>query len=295
MFDRIFANYLAENGKISAQDLDNIYTVQDGKRVRLGVIAVSEKLMTIEQVEEVNQLQAVLDKRFGDIAIDKGYLNNEQVGRLLVLQGNSYLAFVQSVVDGGYMTMDTVEEMLVKFQEDNNFTLSNMEDLKSCDINRIIPIFLYSQPDMLKDLAGVIVRTLVRLVDFHTYIGKPSILKEYPYKVICSQGIAGDHKFLTAISADKVTSLKEVAVSFAGLDNITCDEDIVDALCELVNCVNGLYASDMSNRDIDIDMDAPYGAIADGTLKADNILCIPAVICGQKIDIILTLDQEYAI
>ena len=295
MFDRIFANYLAGCGKLSPQDLDNIFSIQDSKRVRLGVIAVSEKLMTIEQVEEVNQLQAVLDKRFGDIAIEKGYLNNEQVGRLLVLQGNSYLAFVQSVVDGGYMTMEAIEEALVNYQNDNNFTLSNMEDLKSCDINRIIPIFLYSQQDMLKDLAGVIIRTIVRLVDFHTYIKKPEIVKEYPYKVLCSQGIGGDYRFLTALSASDVSSLKDIAGAFAGAENITCDEDVVDALCELVNCVNGLYASDMSNKDVDIDMDAPFGTLEAGSVKADSILRLPIVVCGSEIDLLLTLNQEYAL
>ena len=295
MFDRIFANYLVESGKLSSDNLNDIFAVQDSKRVRLGVIAVSEKLMTIEQVEEVNQLQAVLDKRFGDIAVEKGYLNNEQVGRLLVLQGNSYLAFIQSVVDGGYMTMDAIEEMLVKYQEANSFTLSNMEDLKSCDINRIIPIFLYSQKDMLKELAGVIIRTMVRLVDFHTFIDKPSNIKEYPFKVLCSQAINGDHRFLTAITGDVDDALTPVAGAFAGAENISCGEDAVDALCELVNCVNGLYASDMSNRDVDIDMDAPYSTMNEGTLKADDILCIPVVVCGKKIDLLLTLDQEYTL
>ena len=182
MFDRIFANFLLEQGKLTEQSLNEIFDIQDSKRVRLGVIAVSEKLMTIEQVEEVNQLQAILDKRFGDIAIEKGYLNSEQVGRLLVLQGNSYLAFVQSAIDGGYITMDEIEQQLVKYQEVNNFTLSNIEDLKSCDINRIIPIFLYSQPELIRELAGVIVRTIVRLVDFHAYIKKPSVVSEYDYR-----------------------------------------------------------------------------------------------------------------
>lgn len=295
MFDRIFANYLVEQGKLTEQNLLDIFDIQDSKRVRLGVIAVSEKLMSIEQVEEVNQLQAILDKRFGDIAIEKGYLNSEQVGRLLVLQGNSYLAFVQSAIDGGYINMDEIEQMLIKYQEANNFTLSNMEDLKSCDINRIIPIFLYSQPELIKELAGVIVRTVVRLVDFHTYIKKPSTVSEYNYNVICSQGIGGDHKFLTAFSAASADSLRNIAVSFAGAENITCNEDIVDALCELVNCVNGLYASDMSNREVDIDMDAPFGSLEAGSVKADNILVLPVVICGNQVDLLLTLDQEYTI
>ena len=295
MFDRIFANYLAECGKLSEQNLKDIFSIQDSKRVRLGVIAVSEKLMTIEQVEEVNQLQAVLDKRFGDIAIEKGYLNAEQVGRLLVLQGNSYLAFVQSVVDGGYLSIEEIENMITRYQEENNFTLSNIEDLKSCDINRIIPIFLYSQPEMLKDLASVIIRTIVRIVDFHTFIGKPAVVKEYPYTAICAQAIGGDHRFLTAFSGDVTSSLRDVSIAFAGAENVSCDEDVIDALCELANCVNGLYASDMSTRDVDIDMEAPIGKLESGVLKSDAILCIPVVACSKQIDLLLTLDQDYTL
>ena len=76
MFDRIFANYLVSEGKLDEKKLAEVFTSQAEKRVRLGVIAVSEKMMTIEQVEEVNQLQAIYDKRFGDIAIEKGYLTD---------------------------------------------------------------------------------------------------------------------------------------------------------------------------------------------------------------------------
>ncbi|MCR5799452.1 MAG: chemotaxis protein CheX [Lachnospiraceae bacterium] len=293
MFDRMFANYLAQCGKLSDRDLEDIFAAQDSKRVRLGVIAVSEKLMTIEQVEEVNQLQAILDKRFGDITVEKGYLNEEQVSRLLVLQGNAYLAFVQAVVDGGYLSMEEVEDMLVRYQKDNNLTLSNIEDLKSCDISRIINIFLYTQNDMAKEMAGVFIRTIVRLVDFHSYIKKPSVLKEYPFKVLCTQGIKGDHKILTALSGDLNPDLKTIASSFAGETNVTCDEDVLDALCELINCVNGLYATDVSNREIDIDMEAPLGQNEAGILKASTILCVPMVVCNKSIDFLLVIDQDY--
>lgn len=293
MFDRIFANYLVECGKIKEQDLNSIFANQESKRVRLGVIAVAEKLMTIEQVEEVNQLQAILDKRFGDIAVEKGYLNDEQVSRLLVLQGNAYLALIQSIVDGGYLTMEEIEELLSRFQSENNMTSSNIDDLKSCDVDRIISIYLYSQTDFMKELAGVIIRTFTRLVDYHAFIGKPSELKEYPYKVLCAQGIEGDHKILTALSGEVNPALCNTAIAFAGADNVVCDEDVIDALCEFVNCVNGLFASEMSNRSIDIDMDAPIGQSEPGNLKSDKILSVPLVVCGNKIDLLLIVDHEY--
>ena len=109
MFDRIFANYLVETGKLSSQNVEVIISTKEERRARLGVIAVSEKVLTIDQAEEINQLQALYDKRFGDIAIDNGYLSREQVDRLLDLQGNPFLTFTQSIIDHGCLTMDEIK------------------------------------------------------------------------------------------------------------------------------------------------------------------------------------------
>ena len=99
MFDRIFANYLVETGKLSEQNVEVIFSTKEERHARLGVIAVSERVITVEQAEEINQLQAIYDKRFGDIAVDNGYLTIEQVERLLDLQGNAFLRFVQAIID----------------------------------------------------------------------------------------------------------------------------------------------------------------------------------------------------
>ena len=230
MFDRIFANYLVSEGKLDEKKLAEVFTSQAEKRVRLGVIAVSEKMMTIEQVEEVNQLQAIYDKRFGDIAIEKGYLTDEQVGRLLVLQGNSFLAFMQSVIDKGFLTMNEFDEALSAYQLENGFTLANMEDLKSCDIDRVIPIFIYDQPDIIKSLAGIMVRTIARLIDYHVYIKRPTVSDAVKFEALCAQPILGQHKVLTAISGTIKDALFDMAVGFAGSENVTEDEDCLDAV-----------------------------------------------------------------
>ena len=79
MFDRIFADYLVETGKLSEQNVEVIFSTKEERRAYLGVIAVSEKLLTVDQAEEINQLQAIYDKKFGDIAIENEILTAEQV------------------------------------------------------------------------------------------------------------------------------------------------------------------------------------------------------------------------
>lgn len=293
MFDRIFASYLVQSQLLTEKNLDDIFSCQDKKRVRLGVIAMSEKLMTIDQVEEVNQEQAVCDKRFGDIAIEKGYLNQEQVSRLLFLQGNVFLAFMQAIIDNKLLTMAQMDQALDKYQKDNSFTLSNMEDLKSCDIDRIIPIFLYEQPALLQGLCGVMVRTVSRLVDYHVYIKKPYLSKEFPIHYFCMQELNGEHKMLTSLTASG-DAMKQAAIGFAGKEYIFNEEDALDALCELINCVNGLYATELSIRHIEMDMDAPHYQQTDSVLKSQfPFLCLPMVIFQQEVNLIVSLNSSY--
>lgn len=294
MFDRIFANYLADSGKLTKENLTCIFKSQEQKRVRLGVIAVSEKLMTNEQANEVNQLQAICDKRFGDIAIEKGYLTPEQVNRLLSLQGNSYLAFVQSSIDGGYLTMEEIDSMLSNYQQENSLTLMDLEALKSCDIDRIIPIFMYQQPELLTQLVGVMIRTLSRLVDYHVSIKNPYCVDEVGFRLFCMQELKGEHKILTSFCGDS-DIMKKIAIGFTKEEFIEEVDDTLDALCELINCVNGLLASDLSRNNMELDMEAPYYQTTKGVLRGNALLCLPIVVYDMEIDLVLALDQDYSV
>jgi len=295
MFDKIFADYLLSAGKVSDNDLVEIFSNQEQRRVRLGVIAVSEKLMTIDQVEEINQLQAIYDMRFGDIAIQKGYLSDEQVSRLLVLQGNAFLSFMQAVVDKGCMTMAEFNEALDAYQKQNNYTLSNMEALKSCDIDRIIPIYLFEQDDLTKKLCGIMIRTMSRLIDYRLYIKAPVITNTVNFPSICVQELKGERNIVTALSGDIDSALMAAAKGFAGKENVTDSEDCLDALCELINCVNGLLATEMSSQNVDIDMDAPFSSVSAGSLRSESILTMPVIVYGSPINLHIILDQSYTI
>ncbi len=294
MFDRIFANYLVETGKLSAQNVEVILSTKEERRARLGVIAVSEKVLTIDQAEEINQLQALYDKRFGDIAIDNGYLSREQVDRLLHLQGNGFLTFIQSIIDHGCLTMDEINVALDTYQKENALTLGNMESLKSCEIEQIVPIFLFKQPDYLVSLFGVFLRTLYRLVDYRVYIKKPYVTNELPYNHISMQELFGDHTILNSISGDS-EAMQQAAIGFAGAEYINTEEDSLDALCELINCVNGMFATRMSQEDVDLDMKVPEFHFESGTLSSQSLLCIPVVVFDHELTIALSLDNEYSV
>lgn len=294
MFDRIFADYLVEKGKLSAQNVEAIFSTKEERRACLGVIAVSEKLLTVEQAEEINQLQAIYDKKFGDIAIENEILTAEQVDRLLDLQGNAFLAFIQAVIDHGCLTMEEINSALEEYQKAHSLTLGDIENLKSCEIENIIPIFLYKQPELVISLCGVILRTIYRLVDHRAFIKQPYIATEVSYEHMSRQELFGDHVFLNAICGD-IEVLKKTAIGFAGAEYINNDEDCLDALCELINCINGMFATRLSMEDVDLDMKVPDYHIESGSIKGDSLLCIPVIVFDKELTVVLAFDTAYSI
>ena len=148
---------------------------------------------------------------------------------------------------------------------------------------------------MVQKLCGIMVRTLARLVDYHVYIRKPSVATKVDFPSICVQELQGDHRIVTALSGELDGSMIDTAIGFAGSENVVCEEDCLDALCELINCVNGLLATEMSSKSIDIDMDAPFSQGTPGSIESEAILSLPVVIYGKELVLDVILDKDYTI
>ena len=175
MVEYILGNYLVDTGKVSKEQLDAVISQLDKVRVKLGLIAVAEGMMTMEQADEVNRLQSVMDKRFGDIAVEKGYLTDEQIGNLLKAQGNTYMTFVQALVNEGLIKLEDIDEILEGYRVKNSFSKMDMEMLKSDDPDVVVPLFLTPETLKYQEIIGVAVRTIIRCVDRHVYVGKATL------------------------------------------------------------------------------------------------------------------------
>lgn len=293
MFDRIFADYLLNKGKITAEDSEAIFQKQESSRARLGVIAVSEQLLTIEQANEINNLQSIYDRRFGQIAVDKGFLTDGQVDRLISLQGNRFMSFIQAIVDLGYMTLNDFNLSLADYQQENNFTLMNIEDLKSCKVSRIMPLFLYQHSAFIQNYCGLLVRTVNRLLDYRAYIDRPYVTNKIEFEYLSAQQLEGDHSVLCNFYSSSEDMI-EAAKLFAGEKYIHTTDDSLDALCELINCINGMYATELSNSGVFLDMDIPKYYSTSMVLTSDSMICFPIHLDNCTINVALSFDQEFA-
>ena len=287
MLDRLLGNYLLSKGVLSRTQLMKAYQIQESHRAKLGVIAVSEKLMTIAQAEQVNALQATMDKRFGDIAIEKGYLTEPQLGRLLELQGNAYLAFVQALVDEQSMTLEQVTNAEADYQRENSLTATDLVDIKEGNIDKIVPIFLDSNDPQIRKIMSMGVKNLYRLVDAHVYIGKAYRVGSLRNEVMGYQGFHGAQNAQLAIGG-RYEDVKKLAIGYTKEEFMDTEEDTLDAVCELINCMNGLYASEMSNGGGFIELEPPEFFISYSEVKGEIIDVLPVYICGGEVKLFVS-------
>lgn len=295
MFDQIFGNYLVEQGTITREKFETIIEEEAKVRVKLGLIAVAEKLMTTEQAEEVNQLQAVMDKRFGDIAVEKGYLTDDQVGQLLKKQGNIYMVFVQTLIDNNVMTLEEVEAKLKEYQTSQGFTQSDMDALVSGDVDRTVALFLPKNTELADKQCGIAIRTLIRIINSSAYVSKAKNVTELEANGFAMQPLEGDHRIIAGFAGTDADSLLTIANPFAGEEFDTVDLDALDAVGEFTNCINGLFASEMSNEDVDLDMLPPSFYEGVHKISSKEICVFPIHVQNKVINFILATDNEVTV
>ena len=294
MFDRIFGQYLLEKGKISEGQLSSAYQIQDSKRAKLGVIAVTEKLMTVAQAEEINALQAMKDKRFGDLATERGYLSNIQIGRLLSLQGEEFLTFTSAIVERGFLSLEELNNSINEYQQENNLSDAQMEDLKHGDVASIIPMFLDTDDAEYVSLFTYGIKNFYRLVDTHIAIGKSYKVRDITNECVSYQTFTGDIKATVAVLG-KDADLQHMAKSYTKEEFIETKEDALDAMCELINCIDGLYATEKSKQGRVIELDPPLFITKFATVSGEDLHVIP-IYSGEKVaHLVVSINSDVTI
>ncbi len=286
MISYLLGNYLVEEGFMTEEQLSHVISVQEKIRVKLGLIAVSEGMLTLNQADTINRLQQTMDKRFGDIAVEKGYLTEAQVGSLLKMQGNEYLTFAQTLVDEGIISMDKIQLVLRSYQVENGFTNTELEAIKSGEIDKIVPLFLPQGAEAYEEIVTVALKTIVRCIDRHAYPMCGSLVNTADLVKPVSQVLDGTEPWKVGFSDDK-GGLCCLASGFAKEEFTVVDEDVQDAVGELLNCISGLFATSQSNKGITLELMPPEMG-EDATVSGDEILVMPFGVGTATVNFVVT-------
>ena len=291
MFSQLFGNYLIEKEIIKKEEYEAAIEKQLSVRVKLGTIAIAEGLLTEDEVNTINKLQMQFDKRFGDIAIEKGLLTFEQIGDLLDKQGNPYMQFIESLTQCTKLSATVLDKTLSAFQKEKGFSDSDMAALKNDDLDSLIPIFAFSAKPHVTDLTALVVRNINRFITRDFYIGKIKHVDSFDYCNLAGQKTVGkDSIYLAFADADNNGAFTMLASNFSGEEYTKADGNAFDAVCEFINVNSGLYASELSKKDIDLDME-PVFAYKDQTIKGDFYV-LPIYLENYQLNLIIAVNTE---
>lgn len=294
MIASIVGNYLKEAGLITEEQFYDLMLEHKRVRVKLGLIAVAEGLMTQEEADRVNRLQAVMDMRFGDIAVEKGYLTEGQLETLLKKQGNAYLALAQALENQRLINVSQLNQCMVDFQYDNHFMDSDMEILKNDDIEQIVKLYLPLGGVTYQRHASIALRTLMRLVDNDVCIKRPYLAIQCEEENGALQCVEGENGFTCGMFG-KGAALRPAATVFGQEEFEAVDADALDAIGELLNCINGLIATEFSYGGAELELCPPEFSEEMWRVTAKEMLVLPLILKGRNVDLIITKDNSIKI
>jgi CheY-specific phosphatase CheX len=160
-----------------------------------------------------------------------------------------------------------------------------METLKSDDPERIVPLFLSADTMKYQDIIGVAVRTLIRCVDGHMYIGKAYLKDGIELKDAAVQEVEGEGGYVAGFM-EQYGGLLKTASIFGQEDFKKVDIDALDAAGEFLNCVNGLHASALSKNGLILEL-LPPNLVTDKTELSGNVCVMPLYIKGMSMAFIV--------
>lgn len=291
MFSQLFGKYLVEKGVISADDYEAAIRKQLDVRVKLGTIAVAEGLLTAEQVETLNKLQMQFDKRFGDLAVEKEYLTQEQVELLLKKQGNPYMQFLEVLLEQGWVNVSQMDEQLSAFQKEKGFSDADMTALKNDDFDALMSIFAFSSKPFVTELAGLVVRNLNRFVTRDFYVGQIRHVEQMDYRYLAGQRTTGDYDlYMAFVEEEDNGGFTTLASAFAGEQFDQVNADVYDAVCEFINCSSGLFASDVSSKGVNMDMEPTF--VYENQQVIGKVYALPIYLEDHKLQLLIAVDSE---
>lgn len=291
MFGQLFGKYIVKKGLLTEEEYREAIQKHLSIRVPIGTIAVAEGLLTEAQTAEIHRQQKQFDRLFGDIAIEKGYLTQEQVESLLHKQGNPYLQFMEVLLESGKLTISQMDEEFAAFQKENGFSDADIRALKQDDFERLVPIFAFSSKPYVTNLVSLVLRNINRFITRDFYIDKIYHVREMDYKCLAGQETVGEHNIQIGFAGETDTNaFLKIASAVGGEDYEEVGEDSLDAACEFVNCISGLFAADLGELDVDVDMEPVYAF--ENQEVFGEVYVIPLYIDGEEVKLIIDVDNE---
>ncbi len=286
MLNRLFGNYLVEKQLLKQEQLDDLLPVPKDLKAEVETIAVINKVISSATAQELLKQIDKSAERFGETAIDAGYLTDEKLDEILTYQSNAFMKFVQELLNANVLGMEQINPLLDEFQQNGEFSDAQLSSLIHDDLEQCVNIFVPLKANRLKEFVLTMIRTIRRLIDCDAYLDKAYTAHSLQLDKYACQTIAGDLHIRVYISAPG-NGLLAIANYFTGDTYEAVNEDALDNVGEFINCINGLFATNLSYDDVSVDMNAPEYALDGPFISNEKLYVIPIHANGSSFRAVL--------
>ena len=289
MLNRLFGNYLVEKGKLTLEQLNALLPVKKQFKAEVEVISIVTKVITPTAVQELLQNMDKESEHFGEAAVNSELITDDKLDDILAYQSNDFMKFLQLLVDDGYISYEDINQELDAFQQENEWNDEQLNALIHDDLDQCIDLFAQFESPALKELTKTFIQTSRRLIDRDVYLEKVIPADSIQLDKCASQMIIGDMRIKVYISAPGDDLV--VIANHTGDTYDTVTEDALDSVGEFINCVNGLFATNMSYEDVSVDMNSPEYFAEGPFISNETLYVIPMHVNGRIVKIGLEVYQ----
>ena len=99
--------------------------------------------------------------------------------------------------------MDKIQLVLRSYQVENGLTNTELEAIKSGDIDKIVPLFLPQGADEYQEIVTVALKTIVRCIDRHAYPFSGTLTNAVELDKPVSQSLVGNEDWKVCFADGK--------------------------------------------------------------------------------------------
>lgn len=295
MFSQFFGQFLLNKGHLSAEELLSVLDETARTHVKLGTMAVSDRLLTPAQVEEIHTIQAREDKRFGQIALEQGYLTADQLDTLLACQKNEHHQMVQVLFDRQHFNLEELDQIMEDYRESNSLNEEALEALKNGEVDTYVDLFLNLHDafdaDTCRDYVSLYLKSFIRFVDRNIRFETLRKVEDYQATYLTTQVLEGSSRIITGIGGSG-DAFMQLAVRFSQEPEEEIEDIMEDAVGEFLNLQNGLFAVNMSDKGVELNME-PQIYLTNALLcGSQTYYVLPVIAPWGRTDLVLGLLEE---
>ena len=287
MVEYLICDYLTEKGAITAVQAEEALEKFRKGDIKLGAIALNEKLLTENQIARIHEMQKNVDKKFGEIAVEQKDMSEEELVALIKKQRECVAGILDILVAEGYMSKEKLDEEIENLKRDFDITDDEMKLVMNDDVDMIASLLINTGDFYTNYYLSIALKFITRFLGNKNRIGRTKKVSGYEceravMQKICTQ--KSNYAIGFAGTRDALHTLTDSLESFEASNGI---DGRYLQLVGFINCISCIFECGiMRESEINSHSKAKLYKSAEIDFR-ENGFVLPVTLRGTDIDIIV--------